>query len=182
MKRKAKITSGIAALAIVGTVAGIALAQNDEPLPSPKASVMQVIGTEEARIVYHRPGVKGREGEIWGGLEEWGEYWRAGANPTTLFEFDMDVRVNGQELSAGEYGFFILLKEDEPWELVFTSPYNPRAVYPGDDKVAARLVVEPQEVPFKERLVYGFEDMTDNSAICYMHWENKRVEFKITLD
>lgn len=33
--------------------------------------------------------------------------WRAGANENTTIEFDNDVKVEGQTLPKGKYGFFI---------------------------------------------------------------------------
>ena len=69
-------------------------------------------------ITYHRPAVRGREGKIWGETVHKGFIdqgfgtrrpapWRAGANENTIIEFDNDVKVEGQTLPRGKYGFFI---------------------------------------------------------------------------
>src|ERR1700748_1327135 len=83
-----------------------------------KASVSERIGITDVVIHYDRPGVKGREGQIWGKLIPAGYNdlgfgtskaapWRAGANENTTIEFSNDVKIEGQDLPAGKYGFFI---------------------------------------------------------------------------
>ena len=68
----------------------------NEARPSPNASVTQTIGTTIVTITYGRPGVKGRQ--VFGGLEAYGEVWRAGANEATVFSVTDDVSINGQAL------------------------------------------------------------------------------------
>src|ERR671939_382431 len=71
-----------------------------------KASVGERIGLTDVTIHYDRPGVKGREGKIWGQLVPVGftdpgfgsskaAPWRAGANENTTFEFSSDVKIEG---------------------------------------------------------------------------------------
>src|ERR1700704_4864464 len=89
-----------------------------------KATVSEQIGITDVSIHYSRPGVKKREGHIWGelipvGFTELGygakkpAPWRAGANENTTIEFTTDVKIEGQDLPAGRYGFFIAYYPDE---------------------------------------------------------------------
>jgi len=89
-----------------------------------KAAVSERVGLTDITIHYDRPGVKGREGKIWGQLVHTGYTdqgfgntkaapWRAGANENTVFEFSTDVKIEGQPLSAGRYGFFIAYGPEE---------------------------------------------------------------------
>src|SRR6201986_790896 len=82
------------------------------------ALVGEQIGITDVLIHYSRPGVKKREGHIWGelipvGFSELGygakkpAPWRAGANENTTIEFTTDVKIEGQDLPAGKYGFFV---------------------------------------------------------------------------
>src|SRR5579863_8527976 len=68
-----------------------------------KASVSESIGIADVTIEYSRPGVKGREGQIWGKLIPVGYTdlgfgntkkapWRAGANENTIITFSQDVK------------------------------------------------------------------------------------------
>ena len=47
--------------ALVLLTATTAMAQVRSPRPSPKASLMQVVGLTDITINYNRPGVKGRQ-------------------------------------------------------------------------------------------------------------------------
>ena len=82
------------------------------------------VGATEIFIHYSSPGVKGREGKIYGtgvvpfGYEVLGfgsnvpSPWRAGADECTTMDFSTDVLINGKKLSAGKYAFFIEVHED----------------------------------------------------------------------
>ena len=89
-----------------------------------RASVSEEIGITDVIIRYSRPGVKKREGHIWGELIPTGfsqlgygfknpTPWRAGANENTTIEFTTDVKVEGHTLSAGKYGFFVAYDPNE---------------------------------------------------------------------
>ena len=79
-----------------------------KPRTSLKAGVSQTIGVDtDVKIVYCRPGVKGRE--IWGKLVPYGMApggkesnnkpypWRGGANENTTIEFSKNVLVEGKK-------------------------------------------------------------------------------------
>src|SRR5215216_6436127 len=79
-----------------------------------KAWIGERVGLTDVTIQYSRPGVKGREGKIWGQLIHTGYTnlgfgtskaapWRAGANENTIIEFSTDVKIEGQPLKAGRY-------------------------------------------------------------------------------
>src|SRR4029453_16212512 len=83
-----------------------------------KAMVGERIGITDVAINYDRPGVKGREGHIWGELIHTGFIdqgfgsakappWGAGANENTTITFSTDVKVEGKDLPAGKYGLFV---------------------------------------------------------------------------
>ena len=89
-----------------------------------KAIVAEQIGLTKVVINYDRPHVNNREGKIWGQLVPVGYTdqgfgnskaapWRAGANENTTFEFSTDVKIEGQPLPAGKYGFFIAYDPNE---------------------------------------------------------------------
>src|SRR6188474_3091358 len=90
------------------------------------------VGLTDVEIRYNSPGVKGREGKIWGtdiapfGFQVLGfgsnmpSPWRAGANECTTFSFSTDVIINGKKLAAGKYAFFIALGPDTA-TLIFNS-------------------------------------------------------------
>ena len=84
---------------------------------SPAEKTQGTINGTEVTVEYSSPRVKGRV--IFGDLVPYGEVWRAGANKNTTIKFSNDVKINGKELSAGTYGFFIIPNTGNGWELIF---------------------------------------------------------------
>jgi hypothetical protein len=174
-----KFVYGVLAFVAGCSAALDAAAQERRQQPSPFASVTQRIGVSDVTIEYCRPGVKGRV--IWGQLTPYDQPWRAGANATTKFTFESDVKIEGQPLVAGSYGFFVIPSERGEWTLIFSKNFGTNGTYPGEDQDALRVKVRAQDAPHQERLVYGFEDLVDDqpAATVVLHWEKKKVSFKI---
>ncbi len=159
-----------------------------------KASVSEFIGITEVKVNYSRPGVNGREGQIWGKLVQYGfadlNYgtskaapWRAGANENTTIEFSTDVFIEDQPLEKGKYGFFIAMGPEKAI-LVFSKFNTAWGSFYYDSKDDALRVEVPvmsldQSV---ERLKYAFSDQTTKSAIVSMQWEKVKVPFKVSVD
>lgn len=167
----------ILSLSLLATVANVSA--QDLPRPSPNAKVDQVVGLTEISVTYSRPGVKDRV--IWGDLVPYGELWRAGANKATMIEVSHAIKVNGQDLPAGSYSFFILPGKDGRWTAIFnqetelwgTSNYD-------KEKDQLRLEVKVQDLTTaSERLEYHFLDVDMESAVLAMDWENKRLALNI---
>lgn len=154
-----------------------ATAQN-EPAASPQARVEQVVGTQPIMIEYSSPGVKGRV--IWGDLVPYGQIWRAGANAKTVIEFSESVSIDGVSLEAGRYGFQLFPEKDE-WDLVFsnTPTGSSQQHEPAND--VARIKITPKAAPFRERLAYSFDNMTDTSCTITLHWEKLAGTFEVIL-
>lgn len=159
-----------------------------------KASVSEWIGITQVKIDYNRPGVKGREGKIWGDLVHYGfkdlNYgtskaapWRAGANENTTIEFSTEVAIEGQPLPAGKYGFFVAMGAEKA-TLVF-SKYNTAwgSFYydPKDDALRVEVPVQKLDDSV-EWLKYEFGDQTENSAVISLQWEKVKIPFKVTVD
>src|SRR5699024_10106886 len=61
------------------------------------------------QIHYSSPALKNRE--IGVDVAEVGNVWRTGANEATTVEFDKDVLINGNALSAGKYSLYSIPDE-----------------------------------------------------------------------
>jgi tetratricopeptide (TPR) repeat protein len=159
-----------------------------------KASVSERIGLTDVTIHYDRPGVKGREGKIWGQLVPVGftdpgfgssksAPWRAGANENTTVEFSTDVKIEGQTLAAGRYGFFIAYDPVE-CTLIFSRNSNSWGhFYYSDKEDALRVKVKPQSLDKNvEWLQYEFMNETENSASIVLLWEKLMIPFKVEVD
>jgi hypothetical protein len=161
-----------------------------------KRSASQRVGITDIKVSWDAPGVKGREGKIWGttiahyGFQNLGfgsakeSPWRAGSNENTTMWFGTDVNIEGKPLAAGKYGFFIAVyadsctlifsKNSSAWGSYF---YNP-------DEDALRVTVRQQKnLPTsREWLSYEFLEPTDNSLTVALEWERWRIPFKVSVD
>jgi hypothetical protein len=156
-------------------------AQPEYPRVSPKASITQRVGITDITVTYCRPGVKGRL--VWGELVPLGKVWRAGANEATTITFSHAVTISGTKVPAGKYSFFILPEETNDATIILNK--NPdlfgTSGYKKEEDVL-RLKVKPIYLEHEEWLSYNFEELTKNSAILRMHWEDFGVQFKIDVD
>ena len=159
-----------------------------------KASVSERIGITDVTIHYDRPGVKGREGKIWGDLVHTGFMdlgfgtskaapWRAGANENTTFTFSTDVMIEGKPLAKGTYGFFIAMGNGDA-TLIFSNNSTSWGSFFYDEKEdALRVTVKTMPVSESvERLQYQFIDEKDNSAVVALLWEKLKIPFTISVD
>ena len=159
-----------------------------------KAFVKEQIGITSVSISYDRPGVKGREGQIWGKLVPEGYTdlgfgtskaapWRAGANENTVIEFGDDVTIEGQALPAGKYGFFIAYGPTE-CTLIFSRNTTSWGSYYYDPKEdVLRVKVKPQPIDKEvEWLRYEFLDQKESSATIALEWEKLSIPFKVEVD
>ncbi|MDE3145035.1 MAG: DUF2911 domain-containing protein [Bacteroidota bacterium] len=159
-----------------------------------KATVGERIGITDVTIHYDRPGVKGREGKIWGQLVPVGFVdqgfgsskaapWRAGANECTTIEFSTDVKIEGKDLPAGKYGFFIAYDPNES-TLIFSKNSNNWGSFYYDEKDdVLRVKIKPVATDKSvEWLKYEFENQTANSAVVDLLWEKLSFPFKVEVD
>lgn len=159
-----------------------------------KASVSEQIGITDVIIHYSRPGVKKRDGHIWGELIPVGYTdlgygaknpapWRAGANENTTIEFTTDVKIEGQDLPAGRYGFFIAYDPNE-CTLIFSKNSTSWGNFFYDpEEDALRVKVKPVKTDKSvEWLKYEFADQTPSSATVQLQWEKLMIPFKIYVD
>ena len=175
---KSRLLGVLILLIAVGAFAQPALRLPDA---SPAATVGQTIGVTDIAITYHRPAVNNRK--IFGGLVQYNDVWRAGANENTTISFSTPVKVEGQTLPAGTYGLFMIPSPTE-WTVIFSKFAGSWGAYqydPAED--ALRVKVTPRVTSDnQERLVYDFDNITNNSVIAGLRWEKLDVPFKIEVD
>ncbi|HSP87085.1 MAG TPA: DUF2911 domain-containing protein [Ignavibacteriaceae bacterium] len=150
------------------------------PRPSPDATVSQFVGVTEITVDYSSPRVNNRK--IWGELVPFGEVWRTGANEATTITFSDPVKVNGNELPAGTYGFHTIPGEKE-WEIIFSKDTEVDGSSAFDKKKEAlRIKVKPEENSFTERMMFSITDMSENSANVNLAWEKLKVSFNVDVN
>ena len=159
-----------------------------------KASVSEMIGLTHVIINYDRPGVKKREGHIWGDLIPAGYTdqgfgsskaapWRAGANENTTFEVSTDVKIEGQTLPAGKYGFFVAYNPSECTLLFSKNSTSWGSFFYNPSEDVLKVKVKPVKLENSvEWLKYEFTDQTPTSAVVQLQWEKLSIPFKIEVD
>ena len=166
------------------------------PRYSQHATLTQTIGTATISIDYSRPSVtlngEDRTGKIWGELIpfEMGQSWtgkpmpwRAGADENTVFHFSHDVKIEGQTLVAGKYGFHIIPHKDGKATLIFSTNTNMWGSYMYDDaEDALRVTTRMEDAPHTELLTIEFTEIQKDRAVCALSWEKKRIPFSIAFD
>lgn len=151
-------------------------AQDDKSKrPSPPAQAKATIGKTDITIDYSQPAVKGRE--IGVELAPYGKVWRTGANEATTFEVSTDVKVEGEELKAGKYGFFTIPGENE-WIIIFNSVPDQWGSFNYDkSKDVLRVSVKPDKTSDStERFTISIKD----SGQVVMKWGKHQVNFEVS--
>lgn len=154
------------------------------------------VGVTEIQIHYSSPGVKGREGKIYGtdvvpfGYTVLGfgsnvaSPWRAGADECTTISFSTDVTINGKKLPASKYAFFIEVHEDSSM-LIFNK--NDKAwgsyFYRKELDVLHVPTVQKKNLPaLQERLIYNFSNQTDRTVDISLDWERWSFPIHVEVD
>ena len=138
-------------------------------MASPRDSVNGKIGKAHVAINYGSPSVKGRV--IWGDLVPYNKVWRAGANEATTFTTDQPMQVEGKDLPAGTYGFFVIPGEKE-WTIIFNKTAKQWGAYEYKEKEdLIRVIVKPiKAANMQEHLVYKI-----TASGISLNWENLEV-------
>ena len=162
----------------VAAFAFSANAQIKTPAPSPSQKIEQMVGLTDVTLEYSRPSMKGRK--IFGGLQDYGKVWRTGANKNTTLTFSTDFMVGGETLKAGTYALFTIPGE-KTWDVILYSDASNWGT-PGkwdDTKVAAKITVTPEVMTMPvETFTITFDNLTNNSAVVGILWENTYVGLK----
>lgn len=160
------------------------------------SGIYQRLGVTDIDIRWDAPGVKGREGKIWGttvahyGFQNLGfgtakeSPWRAGANENTTIKFSTDVSIEGKKLAAGKYGFHIALNADS-CTLIFSKNSGAWGSYfynPAEDVLRVTVRQQKNLLASREWLAYVFLEPTPNSVIVALEWERWRIPFKVEVD
>ena len=125
---------------------------------SPQEKTQGTINGTTISVEYGSPRVNSRV--IYGDLVPYGVIWRAGANKNTTIQFDKDVKVNGKDLSAGKYGFFIIPNTNKGWVLIFNKKSDGWGAYSyseSRDALRIETKVQNNETP-QEELLYKVTD------------------------
>src|SRR4051812_23163769 len=180
MNRLTAALTTCVALACASTHLGAQSAVLTLPDISQHARVAQRIGLTDVTIDYHRPLVRGRK--IFGGVQAYGDVWRAGANLNTTIEFSDPVTVERRPLPKGIYGLHFI-PGPSSWVAVFSTNSTAWGSFSYDEKEdALRVMLVPRSIELHEVLRYQFDDPTESSTVVTMEWERVSVSFNVAVN
>lgn len=129
-----------------------------------------------ARVIYSRPHRGGRK--LFGGLVQWGQPWRLGANEATEIQFFQPVQIQGKRIDKGQYILYAIPYQDR-WTIVLNKNLYTWGLKfnPADDVARFDVPVTSRE-SLIEHFTMSFEK-TATGADLLMAWENSEVRLPL---
>ena len=190
MRTNTTMRATLLALSIGLLLVGVASAQEERPA-SPKGHAATQIGDDWIDVEYSRPILRGRQ-DIFGTGDDYGSkvnagapVWRAGANVTTRLKTELDLEIGGTKVPAGEYSFFIELKDGAWTGIISKQEYmeSPDRKKMGEgitwgaygydsehDVVRAQMTVLPNDVSV-DQLTIVFTEVSDAGGSLTVVWD-----------
>lgn len=166
-------------LIVLCVLASPAFAQAPIELPalSPRAKVEQRVGLTDFSLEYSSPAVRKRK--IWGALVPYNKVWRAGANQATKLTASKDFTFGGTPVKAGTYSVF-MVPSPASWTVHLNSDVTAGQNNHDVKKDVAKVTVRPLRLPaVRQRLLYLFDNTTDDGAVLQLEWERVRIAVPI---
>lgn len=151
------------------------------PQASSSQTTTQSFGLGKVTISYSRPNTKGRA--VFGALEPFDAVWRTGANNATVISFSDDVKIEGQDLAAGEYALFTIPGKTE-WTIIFNKGSKQWGAYEykKEDDVL-RVKVKPVALKDKvETFTIQLANVYPTAAQLQLLWDKTAVNVNLTTD
>jgi hypothetical protein len=152
------------------TLGGVAAPAHAQGYPfSQRGSVTQHVAHTTIAVEYGRPVARGRA--LFGQLVPWDSVWHPGADSATRISFDHPVRLEGQEVRAGEYSLWLFPRASGPWTVILSRAAHVfHKPYPGAARDAYRIDVSPERGAHMESLAIYFPSVLRADAVLRIHW------------
>lgn len=132
-----------------------------------------------ARVIYSRPLKNNRV--IFGGLVEYNNVWRFGANENTEIEFFQDVTINKTKIKKGKYSLFAIPTVDK-WTIIFNKDLNTWGSFKYDaNKDVLRVDVPVQKTLEIAEAFYIYLDKMQNGFSMNAGWDDAKITLPISM-
>ncbi len=157
----------------------VATACSQEKAASPAASAScDLGGGKTIKTDYHSPRLRGRK--MIGGVNPYGEVWRAGANEATTFVTSSDLVVGGKAVPAGNYTIFTVPNPDK-WTLIINKKTGEWGIpYKYESDELARIDMKVSKLPSPVENFTIAYDKTATGCAMHMDWDTTRASVDIT--
>jgi hypothetical protein len=162
--------------------AATVFAQTPAPKPppvSPAKTASATIGGKAITITYSSPGVKGREGHLFGkdgqiGKDPTYPVWRAGANSATKLHADGTFMIGDLSVPAGDYTLYVDVSDPDNWVLVVNKQTGQWGTKYDKTQDLGRTKMTMTAPPaLVESLTYTLVDNSGGKGSLTLAWENK---------
>jgi hypothetical protein len=156
-------------------------AQTPAPKPPPKSPAAvetATIAGKTISITYSAPGVKGREGHIFGkdgliGKDPTYPVWRAGANSATKLHTDADLTIGGLAVPKGDYTLYVEASDPDHWQLIVNKQTGQwGTVYDKAQDLGRVKMTMTKPSALVENLKYTLADLGGTTGKLTLEWEN----------
>lgn len=107
---------------VAGLLLGLALPLAAQGNPRSATSVL--VGGKSVSIDYGQPSLKGRTIQDMLGKLSAGQFWRLGADSSTTFTTDSDLKFGSTTVPKGVYSLWAQKQADNSWKLVFNKQHG----------------------------------------------------------
>jgi hypothetical protein len=148
------------------------------PVASPSATATATIGGKNISIAYSSPGVKGREGKLFGkdgriSKDPHYPVWRGGANAATTLKTSGDLTIGDLHVPAGTYTLFVDISDPDNWTLIVSKDTGEWGLSYDASKDLGRTKMTMSKPPaMVENLVYTLADNGDGKGTLTLSWED----------
>jgi Protein of unknown function (DUF2911) len=145
--------------------------------PAEQASV--TLNGKALTVYYCAPSMRGRK--IVGGLVPYDKVWRTGANTSTTFHTEANLRIGKQDVPAGTYTLYSL-PSPKGWKLIINKQVGQWGTVYNESQDFARVPMFEGVIPSApvEKFKIAFEHTRGNKTELHLIWENTDVYVPIT--
>jgi Protein of unknown function (DUF2911) len=136
-----------------------------------------------ARLIYSRPQKNGRT--IFGNepppkcVQQYGEYWRLGANEATEIEFFKPVIIKGQKILKGRYIIYCIPNENS-WRIIFNSNLFSWGLHPDTKKDIAKIEIPVSKTNQNTEYLSMVFEQAATGANLIIAWDNVKASLPIS--
>jgi Protein of unknown function (DUF2911) len=132
------------------------------------------------RLIYSRPQKKGRS--VFGtpkSIQQYGSYWRLGANEASEIEFFKPAIIKGQEIGKGRYIIYCIPFEDK-WVIVLNSNLFSWGLHPDVSKDIAKIEIPVQKTDENIEYFTMVFKQSPTGVDLIMAWDNAKAVLPIS--
>jgi hypothetical protein len=164
-----------------------AKAAQKKPPASPPAKAEATVGGQGISITYSSPGVKGREGKLFGkggriSNDPHYPVWRAGANSATTLHTDGDLMIGDLNVPKGDYTLFVDISDPDQWTLIVNKKTGEWGLaYDASQDLGKVKMQMSKPASMVENLGWTIKDNGDGKGTITLAWEDHEASIPITV-